>query len=151
MPDFPERWTFPIKEIKKRLREVLVNDFDDGDNPIKRKLTHEEINELANHWKDMVKYSKMHFKDSFDPFIMEARPYLRFIAIADSRTCDFCKALNNKVIRSDDPRAIQFFPPLHIGCRCTMLTASERELERDGLKRNWPNIDLPDVFSVSLL
>ncbi len=151
MPNFPERWSIPPAEIRQKLMAVFVDDIDDDDIPIKRKLTAKEISKLVKHWKDMIKYSQWHFKDVFDPVIVQARPYLNFVAVDDHHTCDFCKSLHNKVIRSDDLRSAQFFPPLHIGCRCTMVSLSKRELERDGYIEDWPDINLPDAFSVSLL
>lgn len=146
-PAYPERWSIPISEIRQNLKQVLIDDLDDEDNPIKRKLTNEEINEMVSHWNDMVKYAKANFKDKFHPHIMQARPYLFFDAVRDSSCCDTCKALDGKIIRSDDPRAASFFPPLHIGCRCGMYTLSERELIRDGLTENWPDMELPTVMT----
>lgn len=148
MPPYPERWSVPIKGVRHYLKEVLIEDWDDDDNFIKRKLKPEDVSDLITHWKDMVRYSKQHFKDAFDPDIMEWRPFLQFVAVEDSRTCDFCKLFNNKVIRSSEPRAAHCFPPLHIGCRCTMRTLSGRELNRDGLVESWPDINLPDLFQM---
>jgi hypothetical protein len=149
-PAYPDRWSIPITEIRQNLKQVLIDDLDDDGNPIKRKFVNEESNDMVSHWKDMVK-SKDRFKDMFHPHIMQSRPYLQYDAVRDSRCCDTCKALDGKVIRSDDPRAAAFFPPLHIGCRCGMVTLSERELIRDGLTENWPDIKLPDIYTITPL
>lgn len=150
MPPYPERWSVPVKEVRQYLKEILIEDRNDCDNFIKRKLIPKEINKLIAHWRDMVMYSKQHFKNTFDPDILLSRPYLRFIVVGDSRTCDFCKLFNNKVIRSSNPKAAQFFPPLHIGCRCTIVTHSERELKRDGFIESWPEINLPHLFQIPI-
>lgn len=148
-PSYPARWSIPAKEVRQNLKQVLVEDYDDADNLIKRKLTKEEIIELVGHWRDMINYSKGHFKDAFTAGSWFK--YLQYVAVEDSRCCDGCKRLNGKVIRLDDPRAKEFFPPLHIGCRCTMIILSEHVLQRDGLTVNWPDVNLPDVYTVSLL
>lgn len=151
IPNFPERFSTPIPEIRKRLKGVLIDDFDNDDNPIKRHLENEEINKFVSHWKDMIKYSKEHFKGIFDSHIMQSRPFLQFSSVKDSRSCTICNALNEKVMRNNDPRAVAFFPPLHIGCRCGMVTLSAYDLEQEGLRENCPDIALPDMYSLNRL
>ncbi|OGC00108.1 hypothetical protein A2V82_16340 [candidate division KSB1 bacterium RBG_16_48_16] len=147
MPNYPERWLIPIKEIRQHLKGVRIKDWDRKKNVIiERELESKEINKLILHWKDMVMYGKQHFKNAFTPGIMCDRPYLIVSAVKDSHICDFCKVFHHKVIRSGEPYAAQFFPPFHLGCRCTMYTLSERELKRDKLVESWPDIELPDLF-----
>jgi SPP1 gp7 family putative phage head morphogenesis protein len=48
-----------------------------------------------------------------DPVVREARPYLQFHAVEDSRTSDICEALDGKVLPADDPFWQRHTPPLH--------------------------------------
>lgn len=146
---YPKRWSIPAKTIRSRLGKVLIDDEDDPGE--KRQLTFKEIDELTAHWKDMVHFAKISFKNAFTLNIMKYRPYLQFLYIDDYDTCEICKRLANKIIRSDDPRAAKFYPPLHIGCRVIAVTVSEEEIKRDGLIIDWPELEPPDVFTVSLL
>lgn len=147
-PSFPERWSIPASKIRSDLKSILINDYDDNDNPIKRKLTTKEINRLIRHWKDTVRFAKGNFKGAFDIHIMRNRPYLRFVNFCGS---GFCERLSNKIIKSDDPRAPQFYPPLFPGCRCTMTTHSQSELERDGYSEGWADIEPPDILAITTL
>lgn len=151
MSEFPKRWSIPIKDIRRGLKNLLIDDCDKNGNPIKRILSHEEIDNLVSHWKDMVKYSKDRFKSSFHPDIMKSRPYLQFSAVDDLRCCAFCKNLHHKIIHSSDPRSVDFFPPLHIGCRCGTVTLSDYDMKNEGLTENFPLIEPPDIFMLGRL
>jgi SPP1 gp7 family putative phage head morphogenesis protein len=48
-----------------------------------------------------------------EPEVREARPYLRFDAVGDSRMSEICEALDGKVLPADDPFWLTHTPPLH--------------------------------------
>ncbi len=72
----------------------------------------------------------------------EARPYWRYVAVMDGRTRPMHAALNGKVAAFDDPFWDRNFPPNGFNCRCTVVSVSDSELERDGLV---VEKDLPDI------
>jgi SPP1 gp7 family putative phage head morphogenesis protein len=43
----------------------------------------------------------------------------RFVAVRDARTTPICRAADGRVFRNDDPTGLR--PPLHIGCRSTVI------------------------------
>ncbi len=60
------------------------------------------------------------------------RPYGRYVAVKDNRTRPEHAIWHGKVVLLDDPWWNTHWPPNGWGCRCTMQTVSERELERNG-------------------
>lgn len=62
----------------------------------------------------------------------EARPYLRYVAIMDSRTRPLHRAWHGTVLPADDPWWATHYPPNGWNCRCTVQQLSDRDLERYG-------------------
>jgi uncharacterized protein with gpF-like domain len=66
------------------------------------------------------------------------RPYFGVRFVRDRRQSDLCRKLSaelqGKVMRIDDPAARKYMGSLHHGCRNGIITYSEREVERMGLK-----------------
>lgn len=66
------------------------------------------------------------------PVVKEARPYSRFDAIDDDRTCPECEALNGITLPIDDPFWDGNSPPIHFCDRCVKTGVSQAEVEDDG-------------------
>lgn len=79
-------------------------------------------------------YQVGHYKAMTDPDVLAARPYWRYVAVNDSRTRPEHAAWHNTVLPADDPWWDTHYPPNGWNCRCTVVSASARELKRDGLK-----------------
>ncbi|MBI3585416.1 MAG: hypothetical protein HY096_15875 [Nitrospinae bacterium] len=115
----PKYWSIKKQEAWKKIK-------DSG-------LQKEDFDELWQHWRDMIGYSKQHLKSMTDLHIVKSRPYWQFSAVEDSRTCDFCKSIHHKIVRAKDFCSLGYFPPFKIGCRTTVLSLSDFNLEQDGL------------------
>ncbi|WP_434777683.1 phage head morphogenesis protein [Neisseria sp. Ec49-e6-T10] len=61
------------------------------------------------------------------------RPYGAYSAVMDNRTRPKHAAMNGTVLPLDDPFWSYFYPPNGWGCRCTVRTYSERDIQRKGL------------------
>lgn len=66
--------------------------------------------------------------------VKERRPYLRYVAVLDSRTRPHHKAHHGMVLPVDDPWWDTWYPPNGWNCRCTVQQLSERDLARYGYK-----------------
>lgn len=60
----------------------------------------------------------------------EFRPYLRYVAIDDDRTRPWHRRLHNLVLPVDHPFWDRFAPPNGWGCRCTLQSLSQRDIDR---------------------
>lgn len=58
------------------------------------------------------------------------RPYLRYVAILDGRTRPAHRARHNLCLPVDDPYWDTWAPPCGWGCRCTLQSLSERDVDR---------------------
>jgi SPP1 gp7 family putative phage head morphogenesis protein len=74
-----------------------------------------------------------------DPVVREARPYLRFDAVGDSRTTELCEALDGKVLPADDPFWDKHTPPLHFNCRSILTPLSAEEAGEEGISQGPPD------------
>ena len=66
--------------------------------------------------------------------VRKARPYWQYKTAGDRRVRPSHAAMNGRVFRADDPVWDRWFPPNGFRCRCTVVSVSKDELERDGLK-----------------
>mgnify|MGYP001588701273 CR=1 FL=1 len=55
----------------------------------------------------------------------------RLIAVVDSRTSQKCRALDQKVIKKDNPKLANFTPPLHRNCRTAMVYEVDQRFRLD--------------------
>ncbi len=78
-------------------------------------------------------YQAGRYKQMTDPAVIAARPYWRYVSVMDGRTRPAHAAMNNKIYRYDDPLWQSWYPPNGFNCRCTVVTVSASEMERDGL------------------
>jgi len=79
-------------------------------------------------------YQVGHYRAMTDPDVLRARPYWRYVAVLDSRTRPQHRMWHNTVLPADDPWWDTHYPPNGWNCRCTVVSHSKRELEREGLK-----------------
>lgn len=102
-------------------------------------------------------YQVGHYRAMTDPAVLRARPYWRYVAVNDSRTRPEHAAWHNTVLHADDPWWDTHYPPNGWNCRCTVVSHSKRELDRDGLKvskspkvktREWVNPRTGEVIDV---
>ncbi len=61
------------------------------------------------------------------------RPYLQYLTAGDLRVRPQHRAWNRMVLMIDDEWWISHYPPNGWGCRCTVRTLSQRQLEREGV------------------
>jgi SPP1 gp7 family putative phage head morphogenesis protein len=64
----------------------------------------------------------------------EARPFLQYVAVLDSRTRPSHAELNGRVFPIDDPFWNDFYPPNGWGCRCRVRALSPERLAAKGLR-----------------
>lgn len=62
------------------------------------------------------------------------RPYLRYVAVLDERTRQQHRHWHDTVLPIDHPWWNTHIPPNGWGCRCSLVSLSERDLRRFGLK-----------------
>lgn len=79
-------------------------------------------------------YQSGHYKAMTDPDVLMMRPYFRYVAVNDSRTRPEHAEWHNTVLPADDPWWDTHYPPNGWNCRCTVVSMSKREIERDNLK-----------------
>lgn len=78
------------------------------------------------------------------PAVKEVRPYSRFDAIDDSRTCDECEVLNGTTLPVDDPFWDGNSPPIHFSDRCVKTGVSQAEADDAGGPDEAPEGDFAD-------
>lgn len=64
----------------------------------------------------------------------KTRPYLRYSAVEDERTRPSHLAIHGKIYPVDDPFWSVNFPPNGYNCRCDVISLSERQVQKSGLK-----------------
>ena len=64
----------------------------------------------------------------------DTRPYLQYDAVNDDRTRPTHRAMDGHVARIDDPFWQTWYPPNGFRCRCSTISLSQRDVDRDGLK-----------------
>ena len=65
---------------------------------------------------------------------IDNRPYFQYTAVGDARTRPAHLAMSGLVYRYDDPFWATFYPPNGFGCRCSVISLSERDIGRRDLK-----------------
>lgn len=69
-----------------------------------------------------------------DPDVMAARPYWQVVTGNDNRVRKTHKPLHGMVFRADDPSWASKRPPWGHNCRCKLVSRSQRDVDRRGLK-----------------
>ena len=68
--------------------------------------------------------------------VKERRPYLQYLTAGDTRVRPEHELWDQTILLSDDPWWNTHYPPNGWGCRCTVRTLNQRQLERRGLAVN---------------
>lgn len=79
-------------------------------------------------------YNAGHYKSMSDPTVRRLRPYWQYCTVGDEKVRPEHEMMNGKVFRADDPVWDEWFPPNGYGCRCTVKSLSERQIQERGLK-----------------
>ncbi|MBI2882854.1 MAG: minor capsid protein [Candidatus Methylomirabilis oxyfera] len=72
-----------------------------------------------------------HYRAMTDPAVLQARPYWRYVAVLDSRTRPMHRAWHGTILPADDPWWSTHYPPNGWLCRCSVVSVSKGELDRD--------------------
>lgn len=83
-----------------------------------------------------------------DPVVREARPYLRFDAVGDSRMSEICEGLDGTILPADDPFWAKHTPPLHHACRSIVTALSPEEADEEGVTSSAPDVDPDEGFGL---
>lgn len=75
-------------------------------------------------------------------------PYFQYQCILDGRTRPEHKALHGKVFRYDDPFWQTMYPPNGWNCRCFVISLSDRDLTRKGLKLESSEGKLKEISTI---
>ncbi|WP_051294828.1 phage head morphogenesis protein [Maridesulfovibrio bastinii] len=83
------------------------------------------------------------------------RPYWQYIAVEDKRTRPSHMALDGKVYPAEHEFWNKYYPPNGFRCRCTVMSLSERQLKKMGLKveNEFPGptmVKLPDGSEINV-
>jgi SPP1 gp7 family putative phage head morphogenesis protein len=70
--------------------------------------------------------------------VKDKRPWLRYVAVQDERTRPEHMHWNGMIYRVDDPFWNTHMPMNGWGCRCTVQTLSDRQMQAKGLKPSTP-------------
>jgi SPP1 gp7 family putative phage head morphogenesis protein len=79
-------------------------------------------------------YQVGHYQQMHDPDVLRDRPYWRYVAVMDERTRPEHAAWHDTVLPADDPWWDTHYPPNGYNCRCTVVSLSPGEVEREGLE-----------------
>ncbi len=88
---------------------------------------------LKNVYRTNIQSSMMAGRKTQMDSTMADFPWRQLVAINDNSTTDQCMNLNGKVARADDPFWDKYTPPLHFGCRTSIRSMTDRQLQREGL------------------
>lgn len=77
-------------------------------------------------------YMSGRYKQMTDTDVLKARPYWMYDAINDVRTRPQHKAWDNLILPADDPWWDAHYPPNGWGCRCSIRSLSDRDLNKLG-------------------
>lgn len=75
-------------------------------------------------------YHAGHYEHMLDPDVVKARPYWRYVPSSSRRRRREHMAWYNLVLPADDPFWMTHAPPNGFGCKCGVVNASPREVER---------------------
>lgn len=80
------------------------------------------------------------------PETLAVRTYWRFSAILDSRTSAVCEECGGVVLPAGHPWWDSHQPPLHHGCRSTIISMRESAAKRRGITSDPPRVEASEGF-----
>jgi len=140
-----------LGEFKKGLRDTLTKKgwyapkgekakIKMPDGTIRKRLTGWRLETIYN-TNLQTAYSAGRYKQMME----STREHWQYRAILDSGTRPDHEAQNGKIYHRDHPFWDTWYPPNGFGCRCDVVTLSERQMEKRGLKEEMKGTDLkPD-------
>jgi len=156
--DFERLWAeaktraFTVAGVAKA--DVLKDIFDELARALEEGLTQEEWRRNANEilerrgWSGLTPfradnifrtnvqtaYQVGRYRQMTDPDVVDRRPYWMYDAVNDRRTRPTHLALDGKVYPADHPFWDTWYPPNGYRCRCGVVSLSEDQVRRRGLK-----------------
>jgi SPP1 gp7 family putative phage head morphogenesis protein len=79
-------------------------------------------------------YQAGRYRRLTDPVVLRMRPFWRYSAVLDASTRPLHAALHGRIFRHDSPFWQKWYPPNGFNCRCTVVSVSQAEMERNGWK-----------------
>ena len=77
-------------------------------------------------------YQAARYRQLTTPAMLAARPYWRYVAIKDASSRPSHAAMHGKIFPYHHPFWLTWYPPNGFNCRCTVVSVSLREIERNG-------------------
>jgi len=111
-------------DFRKRIDEIMANSGWAGLSP----------HRLDNIFRTNVQTAYMAGRYQQMKQVAKRRPYWQYDAVNDSRTRPSHAAMDGKVYPHDHPFWDTWYPPNGYGCRCSVTSLSQAELEEEGLK-----------------
>jgi len=127
-----------FSDFKKSVNQILEKRGWAGENPYRLDTVFRTNIQQA--------FQAGHYRQLME--VVESRPYWQYVAVMDGRTRPSHAAMNGKVLPADDPFWKRNFPPNGFNCRCTVVSVSKSEIERDNLTIEK---ELPDMADQGFL
>lgn len=77
-------------------------------------------------------YAAGRYQQMTRPDVLAARPFWKYTTAGDYRVRATHKAMDGKVIPADSPIWDEWYPPNGYRCRCSVVSLSQRDVEREG-------------------
>jgi SPP1 gp7 family putative phage head morphogenesis protein len=77
-------------------------------------------------------YAAGRYAQLTDPDVIAARPFWIYRTAGDSRVRPSHREMNGRVFRADDPVWQRWYPPNGWGCRCSVDSLSQSQIDREG-------------------
>lgn len=87
-------------------------------------------------------YQVGRYQQMTDPDVIASRPYWQYDAVNDRNTRPTHRAMDGRVYPADHPFWDTWFPPNGYRCRCGVISLSESQVRRQGLK---VQTEIPDM------
>jgi SPP1 gp7 family putative phage head morphogenesis protein len=81
-----------------------------------------------------INYQGGRYYQMKSPAVVKYRPYWRYVAVKDGSTRPEHWANHGKIFPQDHPFWDTWYPPNGYNCRCTVVSLSQREMDRNGWK-----------------
>lgn len=79
-------------------------------------------------------YSVGHYQQMTDPDVMARRKYWQYQTAGDGHVRESHQVMDGRVFPADSPVWDVWYPPNGFGCRCTVVSRTEEQVKRMGLK-----------------
>lgn len=114
------------EQFQKRMDSFLKDKGYEGLNPWKSDTIFRTNIQTA--------FQSGHYKSMTEPETLRMRPYWQYQTAGDGEVRETHAAMEGKVYRADDPIWDLWYPPNGFKCRCTVVSLTESQVERRGLR-----------------